>query len=126
MMALCQEGERPLCPHVSPCFRTAVTRLPHSSRFSTSGHSGPQSLCSLITDNPGLITISLGDAHQIASVLRQWISSLHHHQLLPAKSTVEHAAESGFVPGGHGTGAPALPLRGRWIRGHAGTCALAL
>jgi putative transposase len=39
----------------------------------------------------------VADADQSASLLRRWISSLHHHQLLSAKSAAGLAAESRSV-----------------------------
>jgi putative transposase len=45
--------------------------------------------------------IDVADADQPASLLRRRIPSLHHYELLSAKSAAEHAAESRSVSGSH-------------------------
>ena len=60
--------------------------------------------------------IDVVDADQPASLLRCWIPSLHHYELLSAKSAAGHAAEPRSVSGSHGEGAAALPFRSGWVR----------
>src|SRR5260221_1472666 len=74
---------------------------------------------SLVTDYTHHSVIDVANADQPASLLRRWIPSLHHYQLLSAKSTAGHAAESRSVSRSHGAGAALARCRGGWIRSDA-------
>jgi hypothetical protein len=99
-------------PHIRTLTPSSATRraAPLAALF------GEWAPWSLVTDKARSSVIDVADADQPASLLRRWIPSLHHYELLSAKSAAGHAAESRSVSSSLRAGAAAARFRGGWIR----------
>ncbi len=89
--------------------------LPHPSRFSKGGHGEPSQRGLSVTASQSAIALVSSDASALTPLLRRWISSFHHFQLLPPSSAVGNSAMPPPLPHAPRTSPPQLQVRGRGI-----------